>query len=84
MEKTVNNCTICNQIGQNRCPQHVVVDHFEQKFHEFIYSDNVVGHKFDVYTTQCSQYTWKMTYNELASYFYKEYYRVDYPTHNIN
>jgi len=83
MEKTVKNCTICDQIGQSRCPEHVVVDHFEQKFYEWMSSDNVIKLDSDQYTTQCTQYTWKMTKNELASYFYKEYYRLDFPDKEV-
>ena len=78
MEKTVKNCSICNQIGQNRCPEHVVVDHFDQKFHEWVESDNVVRCNDGNYITQCSQYTWIFTQDELADYFYKEYYKLDY------
>ncbi len=78
MEKTVSNCTKCNQIGQERCPEHVVVDHFSQKFWEFEHSDNVIRLGFNEYTTQCSQYVWVMTFEELADYFYKEYYKLDY------
>jgi hypothetical protein len=83
MEKTVKNCTICNQVGQSRCPEHTIVDHFEQKFYEFEHSDNVIKLDSDQYTTQCTQYTWKMTKNELASYFYKEYYRLDFPDKEV-
>ena len=78
MEKTVKNCTICDQVGQNRCPEHVVVNHFDQKFHEWISSNNVIKLGIDQYTTQCSQYVWIMTRKELADYFYKEYYKLDY------
>lgn len=83
MEKTVNNCTICDQIGQSRCPEHVVVDHFDQKLYEWMSSDNVIKLDYDQYTTQCSQYVWIMTQNELACYFYKEYYRLDYPDKHV-
>lgn len=79
MEKTVENCTICDQIGQSRCPEHVSVSHFDQKFYEFEHSDNVIKLDFNQYTTQCTQYTWIMTFEELACYFYKEYYHLDYP-----
>ncbi len=46
-------------------------------------SDNVIKLDSDQYTTQCTQYTWKMTQNELASYFYKEYYRLDFPDKEV-
>ena len=78
MEKTVKNCSICNQIGQNRCPEHVVVDHFDQKFHEWMSSDQVIEWSFNEYSTQCTQYRGTFTQNELADYFYNEYYKLDY------
>ena len=79
MKKTVKNCTTCNQIGQERCPEHVNTDHFSKKLWEFEHSDNVIKLDFNCYTTQCSQYNKKMTFEELACYFYKEYYHLDYP-----
>jgi len=79
MENTVKNCTICNQIGQERCPEHVNTDHFEQKFYEWVGSDNVIEIRYGVYVEQSGLYQKEYSQNELASFFYKEYYKSDYP-----
>lgn len=83
MEKTVNNCTICDRIGQSRCPEHTIVDHFEQKLYEWMSSDNVIEIRNGVYVEQSGLYQKEYSQNELACFFYKEYYKSDYPDKEV-
>lgn len=45
----------------------------DYEFNRWVKSDNVVKNSDKEYVTQCSQYRIKMNYEELKSYFKKEY-----------
>jgi len=49
---------------------------YELELIDWINSDNVVKIDIDQYVTQCTQYNRKFTYNELDSYFIKEYINI--------
>ena len=60
---------------EDNCIKNEIEDYldFEDNFKKWVNSDNVIK-MFGYYHTQCSQYSIKMTKEELKQYFIKEYY----------